>query len=197
MRLLSLLTFCLVAYGLAIPSPAEISVRDPGTTITVGDDSFSSAGIFSRDQSEAWAQAEKVVGHPLEHNKYYYFMSCNRAYRNDRLTTQPYLRYVIDRTDCVHVGLVIGKTSRLFKRFEAEYLHVRVDLDNRPDEWYQSRSNWDGPIGEQRITYGGESKSVKIKKLWEAGKQWVEQAGNRMDADWNCLRYYDRLVSLI
>ncbi|EXF78805.1 hypothetical protein CFIO01_01644 [Colletotrichum fioriniae PJ7] len=200
MKFLHILSYCVIASGLAVPNTApeaEVSVRNPAQAVSVRTDTFSSAGIFSRDQSKAWREAEKVVGRPLEHGKVYYFMSCNPAYRNHYATRDAYLKYVIDQTDCVHVGLVVGKTSKWFKKFEAEYLHVRVDVDNNPDEWYQSRHDWDGPIIDQRITFGGMTDSTSISKLWKAGKQWVKDAGNRMDADWNCLQYYRHLVSLI
>ncbi|KAF5482680.1 hypothetical protein CGCS363_v015173 [Colletotrichum siamense] len=171
MRLTSVLAFCATVYGLAISNVlngTDISVPQDDSTAATHEDHFTASGIFSRDQSKAWREAEKVVGRPLQNNKYYYFMSCNPAYRNHRQTREPYLKYVVDRTDCVHVGLVIGKTARFQKKFEAEYFHVRV-LDSKPGEWSQTRHKWDGPVIDQRITYKGQKASVNIKDLWNYG----------------------------
>ncbi|KAF4480299.1 hypothetical protein CGGC5_v010319 [Colletotrichum fructicola Nara gc5] len=145
MRLTSVLAFCATVYGLAISNVLN------GTDIS----------------SKAWREAEKVVGRPLQNNKYYYFMSCNPAYRNHRQTREPYLKFQ--------------------KKFEAEYFHVRV-LDSKPGEWSQTRHKWDGPVIDQRITYKGQKASVNIKDLWNYGKEWVAAAGKKIDANHNCLR---------
>lgn len=161
---LRLLAFCAAVYGLAVPrlqTEAEVSVRQPNNITATRDDSFSSSGIFSRDQSQAWIEAQAFVGHELEHNKYYYFMSCNRAYRNHYFTQEAYLKYVVDQTGCVHVGLVVGKTSRFFKKFEAEYLHVRI-LDKNPDRWTQTRHDWDGPVVDQRLVDPKSTTSLSV-----------------------------------
>ncbi|KAE9565846.1 hypothetical protein CGMCC3_g17973 [Colletotrichum fructicola] len=49
----------------------------------------------------------------------------------------------------------------------------------------------------QRITYKGQKASVNIKDLWNYGKEWVAAAGKKIDANHNCLRYFDFLVSKI
>ncbi|KAF4474239.1 hypothetical protein CGGC5_v013077 [Colletotrichum fructicola Nara gc5] len=179
MRLTSVLAFCATVYGLAISNVlngTDISVPQDDSTAATHEDHFSASGIFSRDQSKAWREAEKVVGRPLQNNKYYYFMSCNPAYRNHRQTREPYLKFQ--------------------KKFEAEYFHVRV-LDSKPGEWSQTRHKWDGPVIDQRITFKGQKASVNIKDLWNYGKEWVAAAGKKIDANHNCLRYFDFLVSKI
>ncbi|KAF4860299.1 hypothetical protein CGCSCA1_v015094 [Colletotrichum siamense] len=173
MRLTGVLAFCATVYGMAISNVPngtenEISIPQDDNTAATHEDHFSASGIFSRDQSKAWREAEKVVGRPLQNNKCYYFMSCNPAYRNHRHTREPYPKYVVDWTDCVHVGLDVGKTARFQKKFEAEYLHVRVQ-DSKPGEWTQTRHKWDGPVIDRRNTYKGQKASVNITKLWNYG----------------------------
>ncbi|KAF4860942.1 hypothetical protein CGCSCA1_v015002 [Colletotrichum siamense] len=74
MRLTSVLAFCATVYGLAISNVlngTDISVPQDDSTAATHEDHFTASGIFSRDQSKAWREAEKVVGRPLQNNKYY------------------------------------------------------------------------------------------------------------------------------
>ncbi|TEA12399.1 hypothetical protein C8034_v006139 [Colletotrichum sidae] len=168
-----------------------MTARQPSHVTATETDSFSLTGIFSRDQERAWEQAESFVGSSLEHGKYYYFMSCDPAYARDRQETDAYLVYVISKTECAHVGLVIGKTSSYSKKFEAEYLHVK----HLAGRWAQTRHDWDGTIAEQYLVYDGMRDSVSMIMLWMRGMAWVMSAGSKIDEKWNCLTYYDYMVS--
>ncbi|KAF5482802.1 hypothetical protein CGCS363_v015156 [Colletotrichum siamense] len=71
MRLTGVLAFCATVYGMAISNVPngtenEISIPQDDSTAATHEDHFSASGIFSRDQSKAWREPEKVVGRPLE-----------------------------------------------------------------------------------------------------------------------------------
>ncbi|KAK1973268.1 hypothetical protein LZ30DRAFT_549921, partial [Colletotrichum cereale] len=119
----------------------------------------------------------------------YFFMNCDVApegYRYGMVGGQ----YVVDTVGCTHVGLVVGEVSESGDDFEAHYLHphaeIRISGKTQTVDWKQKVRRW------LKYGYGGTTTAEKaeLNPLMSRGWDWLYQAQDRFDVDYNCLKYY-------
>ncbi|KAK2053006.1 hypothetical protein LY76DRAFT_525557 [Colletotrichum caudatum] len=194
MKLLLLLTYCAAALAsLAAPRPRGNAVQERNPAVNSTNDGATLARLMSRDTSEAYREAERAAGGSLKPNTYYYFMNCALGGSTYRPTTS-LGRWVYSAYGCSHVGLVVGKTAWVAKRFEATYIHIRLYRDG----FDQTHHDYT-PYENQKLIYGGRTSSSKAtpSRLIDKGEEWLQGSGTRVTERYNCVAHYRYLASLL
>ncbi|KAK1621434.1 hypothetical protein BDP81DRAFT_362589 [Colletotrichum phormii] len=194
MKFLLLFTYCTAAIASLVATASNdnaVQVRDP--TADSATDGGSLARLLSRDSSDAYQEAARVAGGSLSSNTYYYFMNCAIAPDWYQPTTS-LGQWAMSEHGCNHVGLVVGKTARILKKFKATYIHIRLLSDG-----FCQASHDYTPYENQKLVYGGRTSSSKanVDRLVAKGDEWLEGSGTVLTEQYNCVAHYRYLESLL
>ncbi|KAK1974541.1 hypothetical protein LZ30DRAFT_740205 [Colletotrichum cereale] len=141
------------------------------------------------------AKVADRAGVKLLPETYYYFRSCTRSPVPEN---HPGTHWVMAQTGgCNHIALIVGKTSSDNKEFEGTYVTTYGMFGGG---WHIGAREWWGPGGNgyQTASYGGiiPPEKAEISMILSQGADWNARSEGRFDSEWNCLTFYDDVVSI-